>query len=80
MEEVDPRPFYLSCPKCSNYTLDLGFTKMIECGHCYDIYDAEEQAEIMANDKKIKSDERKFLSKLDSEIRELSDLVLSVDM
>ena len=79
MEDVESRSFYLSCPQCNNYTLDLGFKETLECGHCFKVYDAELQAEEMINDKNIKKEERKFLTKLDSDIRELSDLVMSVD-
>lgn len=79
MEEVESRYFYLSCPECNNYTLDLGFNKSIECGHCNKIYDAEVVANEMAEDKSIKKEERKFLMKLDSEIKELTNLALSVD-
>lgn len=76
---MDQRPFYLSCPNCSNYTLDLGFEKNIECGHCFKFYDAELQADFMKDDPLIKAEERRFLLKLDSNIQELSDLVLSVE-
>lgn len=79
LEDVDPRPFYLSCPNCSNYTLDLGFEKNVECGHCFKFYDAELQAEFMKNDPLIKAEERHFLLKLDNNIQELSDVALSVE-
>jgi len=79
LEEVDSRFFYLSCPSCCNYTLDLGFDKNLECGFCHKFYDADLQASYMKEDKTMKADEKMYLTKLDSDIKELTDLVLIVD-
>ena len=79
-ENVELRYFYLSCPKCNNYSLDLGFVNEIKCGTCGKVYDADHQSIEMKHDKSIKKNEREHLKKLDSEIKEITDLVLSVDM